>query len=302
MAAKGKTVVTPKGFRIRTFELPPARLDLRTASPRQLQRYGVPPPPDDPELRKSWERMFARPRTWIKPAFRPMKSVTHGPVQKVDETTNLNWGGTVASAPSGAQFSRVQSFWTVPDVHGPRGVKGSSYTSQWIGIDGSGSNDVLQAGTETDFLNGAPSLYTWWEWYPGPSYQITNIAVSPGDIMFCHILAWPSLVEATVAIGNESSSKVTTFHIKAPKGIRLRGNCAEWVIERPGLPSGLPPLANFTRVYFDEAAATLNTQPAQVVGAGSADTFTLVNAQGTVLATPVILGEKVLRVDWEKAS
>src|SRR5512136_257723 len=91
MATKGSARQTSritkisKGFRIRTYELPPADFNPLTASARLLLHYGFPTRPDArtaPELRKLWDRAFSRSRTWITPVFREVEGKTHGPALK----------------------------------------------------------------------------------------------------------------------------------------------------------------------------------------------------------------------------
>ena len=74
----------------------------------------------------------------------------------------------------GQGFSTVTGSWTGSggDVPG----EATTYSSQWIGIDGAenGDNFVEQDGTESDCLGGAPSYDAWYEMYGDP-------AVNGGD-------------------------------------------------------------------------------------------------------------------------
>src|SRR6267143_1028516 len=56
---------------------------------------------------------------------------------------------------SGDSVTCVAGQWTVPDVVAPG--PGNYYASEWVGIDGDGSPDVLQEGTETE-LGGLGDL------------------------------------------------------------------------------------------------------------------------------------------------
>ena len=63
----------------------------------------------------------------------------------------------------------------------------------WVGLDGDGTTDLVQAGTETDtvnYFNGFVSVtflsfYAWTEFLPQQStaVEITNFPVSAGDQM-----------------------------------------------------------------------------------------------------------------------
>ena len=65
---------------------------------------------------------------------------------------------------------------------------GWDYSTQWVGIDGLGSPDVLQAGTEADsYASGAThaTFYAAWiEWFPLSESRISNFSVAPGNEIF----------------------------------------------------------------------------------------------------------------------
>jgi hypothetical protein len=74
----------------------------------------------------------------------------------------------------------------IPDVDAPTENRWH-YAASWIGLDGDGSADVCQIGVGCDVYRSGTSItrniYPWWEWYPEPEVQITNLTVRPGDIM-----------------------------------------------------------------------------------------------------------------------
>ena len=57
-----------------------------------------------------------------------------------------------------------------------RARKGAFYASEWVGIDGWNSADVLQAGTETQVTEilwfRIKNVYVWWEWFPSGEVAI----------------------------------------------------------------------------------------------------------------------------------
>src|SRR2546429_5930298 len=130
----------------------------------------------------------------------------------------------------------------VPLPADPKGGKSSFHASAWIGIDGWGSPDVLQAGTESSLVNGSKKVYAWWEWYPDFEIAISNFPVSAGDTIYCLICA-TSATQASIYLTNDSTDQSTSFNITAPSGTSLVGNCAEWIVETPnvgGNPTTLP--------------------------------------------------------------
>ena len=74
-----------------------------------------------------------------------------------------NWAGyAVAAGP----YRSVSGQWTVPAVV-PTGR--SSYSAQWVGVDGVSSAALIQAGTEVSFFNGTAHYAAWWEILPAPA-------------------------------------------------------------------------------------------------------------------------------------
>src|SRR5208282_5979057 len=110
------------------------------------------------------------------------------------------------------------------------------YSSSWIGIDGDGSSDVLQAGVEQDetCANGQSntSYYAWWEWFPASSIRIDNFPLRPGDAISC-LICVNSQTSAQFFFTNQSQNVHTSFNVTASGTTSLAGNCAEWVVERP---------------------------------------------------------------------
>src|SRR5882724_3369571 len=95
-----------------------------------------------------------------------------------DTTSSLNWSG-YATAP-GSGITAVNSTFRVPSVSAvPPG-----FAANWTGIGGYTSQDLIQAGTSEDELQG---YYAWYEILPASETQLTNCTgdsactVNPGD-------------------------------------------------------------------------------------------------------------------------
>jgi hypothetical protein len=286
-----------------------------TATPRLLLRYGFPTRPDAttaPELLKRWEAAFAGPRTWITPEFLEMKGKYHGPAKRprggarvrpaelrIANATSTNWSGSVASPPPGHTFGWITGQWTVPNPHAP--TFGDFYASEWIGIDGWGSNDVLQAGTETAVgIFNTTFIYAWWEWWPASEVAITNLPVSAGDTMYC-LICVNSTTTATVYISNQSTGVLTRFSITAPGGTTLVGNSAEWIVERPTVNGALASLSDYKVDYFDEGIAGLS-DVFQIVTLGSGTAVTMTGNNNAPLSVPTLETDQLMKVNWLKAN
>ena len=50
---------------------------------------------------------------------------------------------------------------------------------------------------------------------------------------------------------NFTTQQSVSFTFDAPAGTQLVGNSAEWIVERPGISSGLAPLTNYVACPFD---------------------------------------------------
>jgi hypothetical protein len=306
------------GFVIRSYEPPPPNFNPLAASERELLRYGFPTRPDaqqSPELRKRWETEFSQPRKWVKAEFEEVPGKRHGPARglhpapaaaapggggAIANATSDNWSGSVAFAPAGRTFNWIQGQWTVPNPH--TASSGKFFASEWVGIDGAGSPDVLQAGTETEVDSGGSiDVYAWWEWFPAPEMKITSIPVAAGDVVLC-LICVNSTTDATVYYTNQSSLLTTSFTINPPAGTTLVGNSAEWVVERPTVGGKLSSLADYKAVYFDEGIAGLTGSPFMTVELGTGTEVTMTGTGGATLSLPFIETNRLMKMSWVKAS
>jgi hypothetical protein len=163
----------------------PAGFDPSTATEAAMNKHGLfwrkPTQGDDPVLFDAWSHHLARGWSGAK-RIEPHFVVQHGKVhrprrgQVPGHLTNeiTNWGG-------GAVFgvwTSASGAWKVPTVSRPAeapGKDGGWDSSSWVGLDGSGSNDVLQAGVEQAVdSNGRASYVAWYEWFC--NYQKRTLA------------------------------------------------------------------------------------------------------------------------------
>jgi Peptidase A4 family len=154
---------------------PPPGFTPQTASTTSRIAHGFhwrqPGPSDSPALHKVWDAHLGAgwsAGTWLMPQM-----VTTGKVHRprrrpgasatANETTN--WGGGVLAG----NWTTAVGTWTIPTVSKPTEAAGSDGgwdSSTWVGLDGSGSNDVLQAGIEQSVdARGNASYVAWYEWF-----------------------------------------------------------------------------------------------------------------------------------------
>jgi hypothetical protein len=243
---------------------PPAGFDPVTASDAQLDAYGFPPRPDakkNPGPYALWKTVVTRPVTRIVPELQATKAV-NGPEKMAAEGpraanavggTSGNWSGyvvTAASDPFKADKTYIFATFTVPVAQQAFGKCSSSavHASEWIGIDGSGSSDVLQAGIKTSATcksgKTTGSYVAWYEWFPEFEIDIKNFHIYPGDLIYVYV--WNT--SATVGhyfLEDVTTNKTSSLSFKAPKNTRLKGNSAEWIVERPSINGKDATLANY---------------------------------------------------------
>ncbi len=212
-----------------------------------------------------------------------------------------NWSGYFAL---GQSFSAVTGSWSVPAVTCPAGV--TSYSSQWIGIDGAQSQTVEQDGTESDCFGGTPNYDAWYEMYGdnavNSGYEVElppgTYPVAPGDAMTASV----SLAGSTwtLAINDTTQSWTYSTNIPTPSPGPQQSS-AEWIVERPEVGGSLSTLSDFGNAGFTSATATngsasgpisdFSYQPVQMVG-------------NQVLANPgpLTVGGSAFNVAWNAGS
>ncbi len=292
------------GLTVRTYPPAPLSFDIDQANDDDRAAYGFPRLPRAATLlRGRWETR-ARLYRFVEPSFRLRARRRLGlPKIALKQTAQrtATWAGALVEAPHGDRLRWVEAVWTAPDVTPPTGgADGSQFcTSAWIGLDGDeGSNDVLQAGLDADvtLIDGAVQrrYRLWWEWYPGGSFWIDNLPISPGDVIDCMIQLQPgSHTAATIILANRTTKVAMTFAASAPDGTVLSGRCAEWVVEAYG---NLGPLAKFDAVEFSNCHT--GAASGAVVSAGAGDVIHMVGAERKTVASGAIVGEAGVRVTY----
>jgi hypothetical protein len=246
--------------------VPPAGFDPVTASDAQLDAYGFPPRPDAskaPAAYAQWQTVVTRPATRIVPQLvatnvvnGPEKLATHGvpsATGAITGSTSGNWSGYVISEnsdPFKAKKTYIFATFTVPVAQQAFGECSAAavHSSEWVGIDGSGSSDVLQAGIKAGATcknkKTTASYAAWYEWFPEDEIDIKNFDIYPGDIVYVYV--WnTSTTEGHYYIEDATTDKVSSLAFKAPKNTTLKGNSAEWIVERPSIGGKDATLANY---------------------------------------------------------
>ncbi len=304
--------------------LPPVGFDALNAPAADKIKYGVPPAPVQlaaPAAFAQWQKAVAIPLSLPHPAApTPVLQVTpklHGPAKGMTPFASnansilaggsYNWSGPVVyNKKAPFKTGAIVGEFVVPTAHQALGTcsGGTDYSSEWVGLDGFSSNDVLQAGIEADAYCAnnvtSPTYYIWIEWYPDWEYMVTSPSwsVNPGDLIFIEV--WnTTATSGTAYFHNYSTGQILSVQLTAPAGTKLVGDSAEWVVERPTIVSGgVPNLATLTN-YVDislplglawntTASNPTYYYPGANPSAGNMYLLSMVDDNGKVISTPTI--------------
>lgn len=187
-----------------------------------------------------------------------------------------NWSGYIAS---NAYYTGVSALLQTPVAHGE--PSSTAAVASWVGIGGTTSTDLIQAGIEVDTSGPVVAYHAWFETLPQPSRNVA-LQIGPGDWVFIdiHELAF-DLWQVTIVDGQQ----VFQREIPYPSS----HSSAEWIVEDPSASRGLVPLATVTGANFANMLAIANGQPTVPVQLFP-QTTVLVGANGHVEAAPSPLG------------
>ncbi|EIW87318.1 concanavalin A-like lectin glucanase [Coniophora puteana RWD-64-598 SS2] len=160
------------------------------------------------------------------------------------DVQSSNWAGAVIQAAPGT-YQAVTGTFTVPSS------SGSGSAAIWVGIDGAGSDCgvILQTGI---VANSDNTYYSWYEWFPDPSYNFNNINFAAGDVVKLTATAH-STTTGTVTIENQTNGQSVTQDVSSTHA--LCQEYAEWIVEDYEVGSGQAQFDDFGTVTFSSAQA-----------------------------------------------
>ena len=273
---------TPAGLEteipgVSAFTRPPANFNPMTATDAELDRYGFPPRPSrelGADLLARWERRVMS-QTRIVPQLRQTNTF-HAPARSIKqikttggtvEANSENWSGYAIVDPNNPfakPGSQIEAQYVVPKPASGCESGTEKYSSaNWVGIDGAFSNDVLQAGTETDLDCAAgASYYAWVEWFPNSEIRVINLVVSPGDLISVSVFIAAD-ASKHLSIENLTTRKSVSLAMTPPHGTELVGNSIEWILERPTINNAaLSKLTNYLlNPWTDIGGVTMPRRP-----------------------------------------
>jgi hypothetical protein len=251
-----------KSNRVGKPTLPKLDVPATSLSDAEIYQRHYPPRPNpttSPSDYASWVDLVSSEPTDMTPHIVKEADRYHA------SATSGNWSGYVVTSPGSAPiYAYVYGEWNVPRAYAESGFYSSDHSSFWVGIDGFGSNDVVQDGTDSNtftlFWIGTSSYDGWVEWYPLSSQVVSNFPVNPGD----RLHAWTWMTDASgnytanPTVGNfymwnSTQGYYVRYSINTPSGASFSGHQAEWVMERPTVGGSVASLANYSYAQMTNA-------------------------------------------------
>jgi Peptidase A4 family len=231
-----------------------------TATAAQLEANNYPSPPSktDTVAYRQWKKFVVSPGalTSACPKSKQINRRDGGAAFKApvlprgvtSQATSTNWSGYMAH---GATYTQAEAQWHVPGVIG--GVSGTNeYSSSWVGVGlgQSSGTELMQAGTESDYVNGKQQNYLWYELFPLDA-QFPQINVSPGDVVGVHVSYGRGGPTFHIWDTNKGYNTTFTFGFAGADD-----GHAEWIYERTSINNELPYLADAPPTFSSVQAST----------------------------------------------
>jgi hypothetical protein len=285
-------------------------------SSQELVKRGYPLRPDpqhSPGAYANWLKAVSKPATFIPPKTAHVEGRFHGPAKVGAEPgSSNNWSG-YAPYGSSSPFTWVVGDWNVPATVGGE-ANTTTHSSFWIGLDGWGSNDVVQDGTNQDVTVSDGIAYrTYWPWteiWPQElETAISNFSVNPGDEIFSEVWMGDSNGNLNPNGGygyfwfeDVTTGQYTYLSTQYNSGT-FTGISAEWIMERPIFSFGLPDLSDYWyAVMRDPWAYTAdNTWVNYLNGGDGATSYQLTMYNGNdALSTVLPIDSNTMEFIWLK--
>ena len=238
------------------YNPPPAFFNPLTASDLELEQWGFPPRPgvSDVAAYARWEKIVSVKRVTPQLTF---TNIYLGPARNVNfpsiggaNATSQNWSGYVLDGANGTfktNETQVSADWNIPSVAQAIGTCNSTwdYSFEWVGFDGWGSSDVLQAGNEADATCSSTLYSFWYEWYPNAETRVSSPVAQPGDWVAVQVWYTTTSPYGHAYWADYRTGASASVGFNPPSGTTYEGNSAEWIVERPTVSGSLSDLANY---------------------------------------------------------
>jgi hypothetical protein len=295
---------------VTTIATPPKGFNPLTASDQDLEYYGFPPRPNEiaaPKALATWQKAMAASKTRVTPVLEVSRN-SSSPAKMNTGSVPTGGGAGPATSPSWAGYVNTNgvttygnsSFYYVIANYDVPNVRQAVCDGTWdyaitsVAIDGWGSSDLLEAGTEEGAYCSGTTKSTYYSagygWYPSGWTNITSLPVAPGDELFAEV--WTTSPSSGHAyFVNLSAKQSVIVNFSAAAGTHLIGNSAEWGMSLYG---GLARQTNYISEYLSNAYAYNFGYSAVDPGSASSFRVTMVNGLGSTIASPTLLGTNAI--------
>jgi hypothetical protein len=262
--ASGRVSVhLPGGMEATVFASVPEDFEPDLASDTELLEYGYPQRPDvtNSEALALWERAVHTTRVSTDLVESP--GIFHRPVQQLQKSTNAtatsgNWSAVVVDGTS-ADFDDIDAFWAVPNVASQVAKTANGYSSMWVGLDGDGTQDLIQDGTSSQWVGGKAVYNAWVEVLPAAETVVTGLTINPGDAIYAvtEYKVVNGKASAFFYMSNLNTVKNISVSIAFPTDLKYTGQTAEWVVERTDVNGSFEnPMPNYGLGFMSAAYAS----------------------------------------------
>lgn len=269
--------------------VPPPGFDPLTASDEDLEKYCFPSRPTSENEREvsesynNWVQMISCYTSTPEPDYSTMITTqTQTSRTMAEPGYSGNWSGHAVYADGVSTFfTQVEMVYTEPDIISHPSKLCANY--QWVGLGGSNSMSLVQAGT---YIDDTDKTVTELIHYPAVMYQPkyggtyvrllnTKLTVNPGDEIFVYATFQKANDKFGYYIANNTTGQSTNGYISLDADIYFDGSSAEWIIERmvtytPDGPVNRG-LANFGTLQLRNCMLTSNVSSAWTGAYGRKD-------------------------------
>jgi hypothetical protein len=251
MPVPQSNIPMPKGSTVRAGL---TEAEAQSMTDEELSRRDYPERPNvltSPDQYAKWLDQVARPMTILRSHLVSRSDITAAPVNEI----RFNWSGLEAYSSTKKTYSAVTADWGVPVIPTASSNGSIDYSAFWVGLDGDGIKDLVQAGTEQDAWESGgvtySDYYAWSELLPNQPTEQEVFSVNPGDAMTVEV--WistgsgapnPNGSYGAFRIIDQTQNISTEFYVPL-NGTTFNGTEAEWIMERPTVNGGYPELAAY---------------------------------------------------------
>ncbi len=196
-----------------------------------------------------------------------------------------NWSGYAVTSKS-RSITAVASSFTVPQAS----TTGQRYASNWAGIGGFRTSDLIQAGSSEFTSAGKAHYFAWYELLPAGFTHLhgctsdPKCTVHPGDQIAVHITEQPSgQWKISVSDGTLHWSWSKTVHYHSSR------SSAEWILEAPTVGGAQSMLPHLTTSFFGPTSTFRSSGTTKPIAQGNPVTIDMVYGKGLPEATPSAL-------------